>query len=68
MQARRSGDYPDFIGQCARSSGVLALHRPNTIPRPMDSDRASALQVFLDEVEENLTRAQGTTIELESRP
>jgi hypothetical protein len=34
----------------------------------MDSDRASALQVFLDEVEENLTRAQGTTIELESRP
>lgn len=34
----------------------------------MDFDRASTVQVFLDEVEENLTRAQDLTIELESRP
>jgi two-component system chemotaxis sensor kinase CheA len=34
----------------------------------MDSDRASLVQVFLDEVEENLARAQETTLELESRP
>lgn len=34
----------------------------------MDFDRASIVQVFLDEVEENLVRAQDTTIELEARP
>lgn len=34
----------------------------------MDFDRASIVQVFLDEVEENLTRAQETTLELEARP
>jgi two-component system, chemotaxis family, sensor kinase CheA len=34
----------------------------------MDFDRAGIVKVFVDEVEENLTRAQETTIELEARP